>query len=62
MGIMGTMGIRSFVICVDVIVCVVLPCSLVMIALPHNPHNPHYTQSTQTPHQLRKVVCTLSAL
>ena len=56
MGILGTMGIRSCVICVDVIVCVVLPCSLVMIALPHNPH---YTQSTQTPHQLRKVVCTL---
>ena len=51
MGIMGTTGIRSCVICVDVIVCVVLPCSLVMIALPHNPH---YTQSTQTPHQLRK--------
>ena len=54
MGTMGMLGIRLCLICVDVIVCVVLPCSLVMIALPHNPH---YTQSTQTPHQLRKRRC-----
>ena len=53
LGILGILGIRSCVIRVDDIVFVVLSCSLVMIALPHNPH---YTQFTQTPHQLRKAV------
>ena len=41
MGILGTMGIRSCVIRVDVIVSVISPYSLMMLALPHNPH---YTQ------------------
>ena len=51
MGILGILGIRLCIIRVDNIASVILPCILMVIALPHNPH---YTQSTQTPHQLRK--------
>ena len=51
MGILGTMGIRSCVIRVDVIVCVILPYSLMMLALPQIPHSTH---TPQHPHPLRK--------
>ena len=51
MGILGTMGIRSCVIRVDVIVSAITPYSLMMLALPHNPH---YTHTPQHSHLLRK--------
>ena len=51
MGILGTMGIRSCVIRVDVIVSVISPYSLMMLALPQIPHSTH---TPQYPHLLRK--------
>ena len=57
MGILGTMGIMSCVIRVDVIVSVISPYSLMMLALPHIPHSTH---TPQHPHPLRKKTTPLT--
>ena len=51
LGILGILGIRLYIIRVDNIASVILPCILMTIALPHNPRS---TQTPQHPHLLRK--------